>query len=56
MLGSTEILIILVVLAFVVVPFFQKRNQARQVTEKKSPRKVKSYAPPEARSVDYEDD
>lgn len=55
MLGSGEILIILIILAFFLVPYFQRRSQQR-IEPRKPTRKVKSYHPPEARDVDYEDE
>lgn len=56
MLGSGEVLLILLILAFWLVPYFQRRAKAKtRLPARKPPQAVKSPDPPAARPVDYED-
>lgn len=52
--GIWEIVIIGLVIATIVVPYFNKKQKAEKIAAKKAKKRV--YKAPEAREVDYEEE
>jgi hypothetical protein len=52
--GFWEILLIGLVIATIVVPYFNKKKAAEKLAEKKKQKKI--YKAPEAKEVDFEED
>jgi len=52
--GLWEIILIGLVIATIVVPYFNKKKAAEQIAEKKKKKRV--YKAPDAREVDYDEE